>query len=132
MHKKKSKSKHQLLGKNYKANMNRVKNGSIRRKRHKKVIKFAKGFVGAHSRLFKVVNQQSMRALRYSYFDRKKRKNKNRRIWITRISAAVRIIGGKYNQVIKFTRRFAVGVNRKIVEGLITYDFDKTFPPFLI
>ena len=73
--------------------MVRVKRGNVARKRRKKILNLAKGYRGAHSRLFRVANQQVMKALRYSYVGRKQKKRMFRRIWITRINAASRVNG---------------------------------------
>jgi len=70
--------------------MVRVKRGNVARKRRKKILQLAKGYRGAHSRLFRVANQQVMKALRYSYKGRKQKKRFFRKLWITRINAAYR------------------------------------------
>ena len=70
--------------------MVRIKRGNVARKRRKKVLALAKGFRGAHSRLFRVANQQVMKALKYSYVGRKQKKRNFRSLWITRINAATR------------------------------------------
>ena len=80
--------------------MVRVKRGNVARKRRKKILQLAKGYRGAHSRLFRVANQQVMKALRYSYVGRKQKKRMFRRIWISRINAASRINGLSYSRVI--------------------------------
>ena len=68
--------------------MVRVKRGSVAKARRKKVLKFSKGFKGAHSRLFRTANGQVMKALIFSYSGRKQRKRNFRRLWICRINAA--------------------------------------------
>ena len=80
--------------------MVRVKRGNVARKRRKKILRFAKGYKGAHSRLFRVANQQVMKALRYSYIDRKQKKRTFRKLWIRRINTASRLNGLSYNQLI--------------------------------
>ena len=70
--------------------MVRVKRGNVARKRRKKILQLAKGYRGAHSRLFRIANQQVMKALRYSYIGRKQKKRFFRKLWITRINAASR------------------------------------------
>ena len=82
--------------------MSRVKRGNVARKRRKKVLKLAKGFRGSHSKLFRIANQQVMKALRNAYRDRRKRKRDFRRLWITRINAASRMHGLSYS---KFTHQ---------------------------
>ena len=66
----------------------------------KKVLKLAKGFRGSHSKLFRIANQQVMKALRYAYRDRRRRKRDFRRLWITRINAAARQQGMSYSRLI--------------------------------
>ena len=73
--------------------MVRVKRGNVARKRRKKILQLAKGYRGAHSRLFRVANQQVMKALRYSYVGRKQKKRAFRRLWIVRINAASKLNG---------------------------------------
>jgi large subunit ribosomal protein L20 len=80
--------------------MVRVKRGNVARKRRKKVLALASGYRGAHSVLFRVANQQVMKALRYSYVGRKQKKRVFRKIWISRINAASRLNGISYSQLI--------------------------------
>ena len=70
--------------------MVRIKRGNVARKRRKKILQLAKGYRGAHSRLFRIANQQVMKALRYSYIGRKQKKRFFRKLWITRINLASR------------------------------------------
>jgi large subunit ribosomal protein L20 len=77
--------------------MVRVKRGNVARVRRKKIFKLAKGFKGAHSRLFRTANQQVMKALVYSYVGRKRKKRDFKRLWITRINAASRSYGLNYS-----------------------------------
>ena len=79
--------------------MVRVKRGSVAKARRKKVLKFSKGFKGAHSRLFRTANGQVMKALVYSYVGRKKRKQDFKKLWICRVNAAVRTKGLTYSKV---------------------------------
>ena len=71
--------------------MVRVKRGNVAQKRRQKILNRAKGFRGAHSRLFRTANQQVMKALRYAYVGRKEKKRKFRQLWITRINAAAAV-----------------------------------------
>ena len=80
--------------------MVRVKRGNVARKRRKKILSLASGYRGAHSVLFRVANQQVMKALRYSYVGRKQKKRIFRKIWITRINAASRLNGLTYSGLI--------------------------------
>ena len=80
--------------------MVRVKRGNVARKRRNKVLHIAKGFNGAHSKLFRTANQQVMKSLRYAYIGRKQRKRVFRKLWITRINAASTSNGIKYSKFI--------------------------------
>ena len=98
--------------------MPRVKRGNVARKRRNKILKLAKGFRGAQSRLFKVANQRVMQALRNAYRDRRKRKRDFRRLWITRINAAARQQGMTYSQLICNMKRANIAINRKMLAQL--------------
>lgn len=100
----------------------RVKRGNVARKRRKKVLKLAKGFRGSHSRLFKVANQQVMKALRNAYRDRRKRKRDFRRLWIARINAAARQNGVSYSQLMGQLKKADVQLNRKMLAHLAATD----------
>lgn len=80
--------------------MVRIKRGNVARKRRKKILQSAKGYRGAHSKLFRVANQQVMKALRYAYVGRKRKKRIFRQIWITRINAAAKLNGSNYSRFI--------------------------------
>ena len=79
--------------------MVRVKRGNVSRNRHKKILKFAKGFKGAHSRIFRTANGQVMKALVYSYVGRKRRKQDFKKLWVCRVNAASRSEGLNYSRV---------------------------------
>ncbi|NJM49107.1 MAG: 50S ribosomal protein L20 [Alkalinema sp. RU_4_3] len=100
----------------------RVKRGNVSRKRHKKILKMAKGFRGSHSRLFRMANQQVMKALRNAYRDRRKKKRDFRRLWITRINAAARINGISYSQLIGKLKKSNIDINRKMLAQLAVID----------
>nr|YP_010385957.1 ribosomal protein L20 [Chaetoceros gelidus]UPO65027.1 ribosomal protein L20 [Chaetoceros gelidus] len=102
--------------------MVRVKRGNVARKRRKKILNLAKGYRGAHSRLFRVANQQVMKALRYSYVGRKQKKRMFRRIWITRINAASRVNGLTYSRVIHNFKKSNIELNRKMLAQLAVLD----------
>lgn len=102
--------------------MARVKRGSVLRKRHKKILKLAKSFKGARSRLFKVANQAVMKALRYQYRDRRNKKRTFRRLWITRINAAVRNHGINYSSFIKGLAKANITINRKMLADIAVKD----------
>lgn len=102
--------------------MVRVKRGNVARKRRKKVLKLAKGFRGAHSSLFRVAKQQVMKALRYSYIGRKRKKREYRRLWITRINAGLLVYDVSYSKFIYLLKKSHVALNRKILSQLILLD----------
>jgi large subunit ribosomal protein L20 len=102
--------------------MVRVKRGNVARKRRKKVLALASGYRGAHSVLFRVANQQVMKALRYSYVGRKQKKRIFRRIWISRINAASRLNGISYSQLIHKLKKSNIDINRKILSQIAVLD----------
>jgi large subunit ribosomal protein L20 len=102
--------------------MVRVKRGNVARKRRKKILQLAKGYRGAHSRLFRVANQQVMKALRYSYVGRKQKKRVFRRIWITRINAASRANGIPYSRVMYNFKKSNIELNRKMLSQIAVLD----------
>ena len=102
--------------------MSRVKKGNVSQKRHKKVLKLAKGFRGAHSKLFRTANQQVMKALRHSYRDRRRRKRDFRRLWIARINAAARQNGMSYSQLTGQLKKADIQLNRKMLANLAMLD----------
>ncbi|NEO25662.1 MAG: 50S ribosomal protein L20 [Kamptonema sp. SIO4C4] len=104
--------------------MARVKRGNVARKRRKKILKLAKGFRGAHSKLFRTANQQVMKALRSAYRDRRKRKRDFRRLWIVRINAAARQNGISYSQLTGKLKSANIELNRKMLAQLAVADPD--------
>lgn len=102
--------------------MVRVKRGNTARKYRKKVLGMAKGFVGSHSRLFRVANQQVMRSLRYSYSGRKDKKRWFRRLWINRINIASRRLGLTYSKLIFKLKSENIGLNRKMLANIAVLD----------
>ncbi|WP_421656947.1 50S ribosomal protein L20 [Leptothermofonsia sp. ETS-13] len=102
--------------------MARVKRGNVARKRRKKILKLAKGFRGSHHRLFRTANQQVMKALRYAYADRRKRKRDFRRLWITRINAAARLHGMSYSQLMGGLKKANIQINRKMLAQMAILD----------
>ena len=93
----------------------RVKRGNVLRKRHKKILKLAKGFIGARSRIFKVANTAVMKKLKYQYRDRRNKKRNLRRLWIVRINAAVRQHGLSYSKFMNALKKADIQVNRKML-----------------
>jgi large subunit ribosomal protein L20 len=102
--------------------MVRVKRGNVARKRRKKILSLARGYRGAHSVLFRVANQQVMKALRYSYVGRKQKKRIFRRIWISRLNAASRLNGTSYSQLIHKFKKANVNLNRKMLSQIAILD----------
>jgi large subunit ribosomal protein L20 len=102
--------------------MVRVKRGNVARKRRKKILSLASSYRGAHSVLFRVANQQVMKALRYSYVGRKQKKRIFRRIWISRINAASRLNGISYSQLIHKLKKSNIDLNRKILSQIAVLD----------
>nr|AWT38918.1 ribosomal protein L20 [Eunotogramma sp.] len=102
--------------------MVRVKRGNVARKRRKKILQLAKGYRGAHSRLFRVANQQVMKALRYSYIGRKQKKRLFRKLWITRINAASRLNGLSYSRLINKFKKSNIELNRKMLSQIAVLD----------
>ena len=102
--------------------MVRVKRGNIARKRRKKILSLASGYRGAHSVLFRVANQQVMKALKYSYIGRKQKKRIFRKVWISRINAASRLNGISYSQLINKFKKSNIDINRKMLSQIAVLD----------
>ena len=102
--------------------MVRVKRGNVARNRRKKILKFAKGFKGAHSRLFRTANGQVMKALIYSYVGRKRRKQDFKKLWICRVNAAARKEGLPYSTLRNSLKKSSVGLNLKMLAQLSVLD----------
>ena len=102
--------------------MVRVKRGNVARKRRKKILKLASSYKRAHSILFRVANQQVMKALKYSYIGRKQKKRIFRKIWISRINAASRLNGINYSQVIHKFKKSNIVINRKMLSQIAVLD----------
>jgi large subunit ribosomal protein L20 len=102
--------------------MVRVKRGNVARKRRNKILNRAKGFRGSHSLLFRTANQQVMKALIYAYTGRKQKKRQFRKIWITRINAALFSLDVKYNIFINRLKKSNINLNRKMLSQLAILD----------
>ncbi len=107
--------------------MTRVKRGVTARKRHKKVLKQAKGYYGARSRVYRVAKQAVIKANQYSYRDRKAKKRVFRRLWIIKINAAVREYGFSYSLFINKLKKNNITINRKNLVELIKNNLFKLF-----
>lgn len=102
--------------------MPRVKRGFKARRRRNKVLKLAKGYRGARSKLFRSATEAVDRALNYAYRDRKVKKRDFRALWIARINAAARINGISYSRLIHGLKLAEVGLDRKIMADLAVND----------
>ncbi|MEX2460528.1 MAG: 50S ribosomal protein L20 [Paenibacillaceae bacterium] len=102
--------------------MARVKGGFVTRRRHKKVLKLARGYFGSKHRLFRTANQQVMKSLLYAYRDRRRKKRDFRRLWVTRINAAARINGLSYSKFMFGLKLAGIDVNRKMLADLAVTD----------
>ncbi|BBB92834.1 MAG TPA: 50S ribosomal protein L20 [Methylomusa anaerophila] len=102
--------------------MPRVKKGVTAHRRHKKILKLAKGYRGSKSTLFKKANETVMKALYYARRDRRAKKGDFRKLWITRINAAARINGISYSQMINGLKKAGVEVNRKMLADMAVND----------
>jgi large subunit ribosomal protein L20 len=102
--------------------MARVKRGMAKRKRKKKFFKLTKGYFGAKSRQYRTVREASKRSGNYAFRDRKARKRDFRRLWITRINAAVREQGLSYSRFIKGLKLASIDLDRKMLSDLAVND----------
>jgi len=102
--------------------MARIKRGITVRRRHKKILRLARGFRGAKSRWYKLANQYVTRALARAFADRRLRKRQFRRLWVARINAAARGSGVTYSRLISGLRKAGVTVNRKVLADLAVRD----------
>ena len=102
--------------------MARVKGAVNARKKHKKVLKLAKGYFGARSKQFRTANQVVMKSLSYSYTGRKLRKRDFRKLWITRINAAARLNGLSYSRFINGLKLANVQIDRKVLADMAVND----------
>ena len=98
--------------------MTRVKRGVVARRRHKKVLKLAKGYYGARSRVFRVAKQAVIKAGQYAYRDRRNRKRAFRALWIARINAGARANGLSYSRLIAGLKKANVEIDRKVLADL--------------
>lgn len=102
--------------------MARVKGAMATRKRHKRVLKLAKGYRGAKSKLFRTANQAVMKSLSYAYIGRKQKKRDFRKIWITRISAACKLNGINYSKFMNGLKKADININRKMLSEIAIAD----------
>ncbi len=102
--------------------MARVKKGINAHKRHKKVLKQAKGYYGAKSKQFKAANPAVMRALRSAYAGRKQKKRQYRQLWIARINAGARMNGLSYSRLMHGLKVAGIDINRKMLSEMAIHD----------
>ncbi len=102
--------------------MARVKGALNTRKRHKKILKLAKGFRGAESKQYRIANQAVMRSMQNAYVGRKRRKRDFRRLWITRISAAAKMNGMNYSTLMNGLKKAGIEMNRKVLSEIAIAD----------
>lgn len=102
--------------------MPRVKRGVAARARHKKILKLAKGYLGARSRVFRVAKQAVIKAAQYAYRDRRQRRRQFRALWIARINAGSREHGLPYSRFMNGLLKAGVQVDRKVLSDLAIHD----------
>ena len=102
--------------------MTRVKRGVVARRRHKKVLKQAKGYYGARSRVFRVAKQAVIKAGQYAYRDRRNRKRQFRSLWIQRINAGARINGMSYSRFVGGLKKAGIEIDRKVLADLAVHE----------
>jgi len=102
--------------------MSRVKRGVTARARHNKVLKQAKGYYGARSKVYRVAKQAVIKAGQYAYRDRRQRKRQFRALWIARINAGARECGLSYSRMIDGLKKANVEIDRKVLADLAIFD----------
>ncbi|MBQ7975462.1 MAG: 50S ribosomal protein L20 [Clostridia bacterium] len=102
--------------------MARVKGALNTRKKHKKILKLAKGFRGAESKQYRTANQAVMRSMQNAYVGRKRRKRDFRRLWIARISAAAKMNGMNYSTFMNGIKKAGIEMNRKMLSEIAIAD----------
>ncbi|WP_301736400.1 50S ribosomal protein L20 [Campylobacter coli] len=102
--------------------MARVKTGVVRRRRHKKVLKLARGFYSGRRKHFRKAKEQLERSLVYAYRDRRRKKRDFRRLWIVRINAACRLNDLSYSKLINGLKKAGIELDRKILADLAMND----------
>ena len=102
--------------------MTRVKRGFKRVQRRKRMLKFAKGFYGAKSRLYRSAKEAVEKALGYGYRDRKVKKREFRSLWVMRINAAARQLGLSYSRLMNGLKKGGIAIDRKMLADLAARD----------
>ncbi|HIQ14412.1 MAG TPA: 50S ribosomal protein L20 [Leucothrix sp.] len=104
--------------------MARVKRGVTARAKHKKILKKAKGYYGARSRVYRVANQAVTKAGQYAYRDRRQKKRQFRRLWIVRINAAARMFDLSYSRLMDGLNKAEIEIDRKMLADIAVHDID--------
>ena len=102
--------------------MARIKSAKTTRARRKKILKLAKGYWGAKSRLFRTANEAVMKSLKYAYISRRLKKRDFRRLWITRISAQAKACGMNYSTLMHGLKLAGINLNRKVLADIAVND----------
>ena len=102
--------------------MPRVKGGTVTRRRRNRVLKLAKGYYGAKSKLFKTAKQAVMKSYMYAYRDRRQKKRDFRKLWIARINAAARLNGLSYSKLMHGLKLAGIEMNRNMLADLAVND----------
>ena len=102
--------------------MARVKRGVTARRRHKKILKLAKGYYNARRKVFRVANQAVIKAGQYAYIGRKQKKRNFRSLWITRINAAARSNGLSYSRFMNGLLKAGITLDRKVLADIAVHD----------
>ncbi|MDT8397656.1 MAG: 50S ribosomal protein L20 [Pseudomonadales bacterium] len=102
--------------------MARVKRGVVAHRRHKKILKLAKGYYGARSRVLRVAKQAVTKAGQHAYRDRRTKKRVFRALWITRINAQARVNDITYSRLIAGLKKASIGVDRRVLADLAVHD----------
>jgi large subunit ribosomal protein L20 len=102
--------------------MSRVKRSVTARKKRRKILKMAKGFFGARSRLLKTAREAVHKALQYAYRDRRSRKREFRRLWIARINAAAEVHEISYSRLVDGMKKAGIEIDRKILADIAVND----------
>lgn len=102
--------------------MARVKRGVTAHARHKKIMKAAKGYYGARSRVYRVAKQAVIKAAQYAYRDRRQRKRQFRQLWIQRINAAARLHDLSYSRFMNGLKKATIDLDRKVLADIAVHD----------
>ncbi|OQX04724.1 MAG: 50S ribosomal protein L20 [Thiothrix lacustris] len=102
--------------------MARVKRGVTAHARHKKILKLAKGYYGARSRVYRVAHQAVIKAGQYAFRDRRQKKRQFRALWIVRINAGARLFGLSYSRMMNGLKKANITLDRKVLADLAVHD----------